>query len=117
MNVSNTAYYKPLTTVTPSIQREGFDPSTEIEDPWYAPIEKVTPRKYHKYAQASLKEKLYGPEEEEEPKDDDEGDVKDDPVDPQNPDQPSEPDQPVEPQEPENPDQPVEEPENPDNPK
>ena len=65
MNVSNTAYYKPLTTITPSIQREGFDPSTEGEDPWYAPIEKVTPRKYHKYAQASLKDKLYGAEEEE----------------------------------------------------
>lgn len=101
MNVSNTAYYKPLTTVVPSIQREGFDPSTEIEDPWYAPIEKVTPRKYHKYAQASLKEKLYGSEEEEEPED--EGEGKDDPADPQNPDQPVEPEQPEEPVEPENP--------------
>ena len=95
MNVSNTAYYKPLTTITPSIQREGFDPSTEIEDPWYAPIEKVTPRKYHKYAQASLKEKLYGAEEEDEPKEDDE------PVGPVNPEPQPEPEpQPVNPEEP-----------------
>ena len=97
MNVSNTAYYKPLTTTTPSLQREGFDPSTEIEDPWYAPIEKVTPRKYHKYAQTSLKEKLYGPEEEE-----------DEPVEPVEPEpepQPQPEPQPVEPENPEDPTQ------------
>ncbi len=75
MNVSNAAYYKPLTT--PGVQREGF--SVDAEDSWYAPVEKVTLRKYHKYAQASLIEKLYGGTEEEE-NDDQGGNVKEDPV-------------------------------------
>ena len=80
MNVSNAAYYKPLTTTNPGIQREGF--SVDAEDSWYAPVEKVTPRKYHKYAQASLIEKLYGISEEEEGNNEG-GDVKEDPVNPE----------------------------------
>ena len=77
MNVSNTAYYKPLTTTNPGVQREGF--SVDVEDSWYATVEKVTPRKYHKYAQASLIEKLYGKSEENEDNDQNE-DIKEDPI-------------------------------------
>ena len=65
MNVSNSAYFQPLTINKPGLQKEGFDPSTEIEDPWYAPTEKVIPRVYHKYLKASDLENIYGPAEEE----------------------------------------------------
>jgi len=60
MNVSNSAYYKPLTINKPGLQNEGYDPSTEIEDPWYQPTAKVMPRVYHKYLKASDLEHIYG---------------------------------------------------------
>ena len=91
MNVSNAAYNKPLTTIVPGLQREGYDPDRSIEDAWYAPEEKVSPRKYHKYAQASLKEKLYCVDEDEENGGDEE------PVTPVEPEQPTEPETPEEP--------------------
>ena len=99
MNVSNTAYFLPLTDQSIGIQREGIDPSREIEDPWYAPIEKVTPRKYHTYTRASINEKLYGVEGEEENENTEQPVV--DPVEPK-PETPIEP-QPETPVEPENP--------------
>ena len=99
MNVSNTAYFLPLTDQSIGIQREGIDPSREIEDPWYAPIEKVTPRKYHTYTRASINEKLYGVESEEENENTEQPVV--DPVEPK-PETPIEP-QPETPVEPENP--------------
>ena len=104
MNVSNTAYFLPLTDQSIGIQREGIDPSREIEDPWYAPIEKVTPRKYHTYTRASINEKLYGVEDEEESKDNENTEQPVvDPVEPK-PETPVEPEpQPETPVEPENP--------------
>lgn len=109
MNVSNAAYSLPLTEYKPGLQKEGIDPlrTADEETSWYAPIEKVTPRVYHKYAKQSLLDKLYGSEEEEdEPKEDEgegktDGDLKDDsqtetpepttPTEPENPAQPENP--------------------------
>ncbi len=112
MNVSNAAYSLPLTEYKPGLQKEGIDPlrTADEEKSWYAPIEKVTPRVYHKYAKQSLLDKLYGSEEDE-PKEDEgegktDGDLKDDnqPETPAvNPETPAQPENPTtEPEDPAN---------------
>jgi len=119
MNVSNAAYSLPLTEYKPGLQKEGIDPlrTADEETSWYAPIEKVTPRVYHKYAKQSLLDKLYGSEEkEDEPKEDEgegktDGDLKED-NQPETPETPAQPENPTsEPETPAQPENPTTEPE------
>lgn len=102
MNISNTAYHKPLTIYNPGLQKEGYDPATGDVDEgsWYAPTEKVIPRVYHKYLKAVDLKNIYGTVNEE-PKEDDSDDNNNNQNPIVEPDQPEvNPDQPVEPENP-----------------